>query len=132
MLPRNLPNLENAEIIKIVLRNGKEIECTPDHRFMLKNRIYKQAQHLILSDEIMAYSENIASQNVQLLITTQTIQKIIKLNKYADVYDIEVPHTHNFSLAAGVFVHNSQDGYPPAAQRYTECRSEWFAFHNVF
>jgi DNA gyrase subunit B len=24
-----------------------------------------------------------------------------------DVYDIEVPHTHNFALASGVFVHNS-------------------------
>ncbi len=27
--------------------------------------------------------------------------------KRTDVYDIEVPHTHNFALAAGVFVHNS-------------------------
>jgi len=27
--------------------------------------------------------------------------------KKVDVYDIEVPHTHNFALAAGVFVHNS-------------------------
>jgi DNA gyrase subunit B len=29
------------------------------------------------------------------------------LNERCDVYDIEVPHTHNFALAAGVFVHNS-------------------------
>ena len=32
---------------------------------------------------------------------------IIKLNKKIDVYDIEVPDTHNFALASGVFVHNS-------------------------
>jgi DNA gyrase subunit B len=29
------------------------------------------------------------------------------LEKRVDVYDIEVPHTHNFALASGVFVHNS-------------------------
>ncbi|TAN34015.1 DNA topoisomerase (ATP-hydrolyzing) subunit B [Patescibacteria group bacterium] len=36
--------------------------------------------------------------------------KIIRIEKVAekmDVYDIEVPHTHNFALASGVFVHNS-------------------------
>jgi DNA gyrase subunit B len=32
---------------------------------------------------------------------------IIKLNEKIDVYDIEVPNTHNFALASGVFVHNS-------------------------
>jgi DNA gyrase subunit B len=29
------------------------------------------------------------------------------LNELKDVYDIEVPETHNFALAGGVFVHNS-------------------------
>lgn len=32
---------------------------------------------------------------------------IIKLTEKIDVYDIEVPNTHNFALASGVFVHNS-------------------------
>ncbi|MFM7887352.1 MAG: toprim domain-containing protein, partial [Pseudanabaena sp.] len=35
------------------------------------------------------------------------IVKIEKLTERIDVYDIEVPHTHNFALASGVFVHNS-------------------------
>jgi len=30
-----------------------------------------------------------------------------RLAQRVDVYDIEVPHTHNFALASGVFVHNS-------------------------
>lgn len=30
-----------------------------------------------------------------------------RLQTTRDVYDIEVPHTHNFALASGVFVHNS-------------------------
>jgi DNA gyrase subunit B len=29
------------------------------------------------------------------------------LEKREDVYDIEVPHSHNFALASGIFVHNS-------------------------
>jgi DNA gyrase subunit B len=35
------------------------------------------------------------------------IKKIIKLKTKIDVYDLEVPETHNFALASGIFVHNS-------------------------
>jgi DNA gyrase subunit B len=35
------------------------------------------------------------------------IISIEHLEECIDVYDIEVPHTHNFALASGVFVHNS-------------------------
>jgi len=51
--------------------------------------------------------------------------KIVKtefLHEYTNVYDLTVEKTHNFALAAGIFVHNSIDGDPPAAMRYTESR----------
>ncbi len=35
------------------------------------------------------------------------IKKIVQVRKKMDVYDLEVPETHNFALDAGVFVHNS-------------------------
>jgi DNA gyrase subunit B len=35
------------------------------------------------------------------------VKSIGKLSEKIDVYDIEVPNTHNFALASGVFVHNS-------------------------
>ena len=35
------------------------------------------------------------------------VVSIERLEERMDVYDIEVPHTHNFALASGVFVHNS-------------------------
>jgi DNA gyrase subunit B len=35
------------------------------------------------------------------------IVSIERLSEPIEVYDIEVPHTHNFALASGVFVHNS-------------------------
>jgi len=36
-----------------------------------------------------------------------TVASVEPLDETADVYDIEVPGTHNFALDAGVFVHNS-------------------------
>ncbi len=35
------------------------------------------------------------------------IVSVVKLDTKTDVYDFEVPGTHNFALASGVFVHNS-------------------------
>ena len=35
------------------------------------------------------------------------VKAIISLQELRDVYDLEVPETHNFALASGVFVHNS-------------------------
>lgn len=35
------------------------------------------------------------------------VVKIVELEEKMDVYDLEVPETHNFALAAGIFVHNS-------------------------
>ncbi|MEF8825572.1 MAG: toprim domain-containing protein, partial [Halapricum sp.] len=36
-----------------------------------------------------------------------TVDSVERLDETADVYDLEVPGTHNFALDAGVFVHNS-------------------------
>ncbi len=44
---------ENAEIIKVTLDNGEEIKCTPNHRFMLLNGQYKEAQHLKSGESLM-------------------------------------------------------------------------------
>ncbi len=52
-------------------------------------------------------------QNDEILLTeavinyNHKIKVIIPLHQKIDVYDIEVPGTHNFALASGVFVHNS-------------------------
>ena len=35
------------------------------------------------------------------------IKRIEKVKERVDVYDLEVPRTHNFALASGIFVHNS-------------------------
>jgi DNA gyrase subunit B len=35
------------------------------------------------------------------------VVEVERLAERIDVYDVEVPHSHNFALASGVFVHNS-------------------------
>lgn len=44
---------KDAEVIKVVLDNDEEIVCTPDHRFLLSDGTYKEAQHLIKEDSLM-------------------------------------------------------------------------------
>ena len=50
--------------------------------------------------DVSRVNETIANYN-------HRIVKIEKLSERIDVYDLEVPNTHNFALASGVFVHNS-------------------------
>ena len=50
------------------------------------------------------------------------VRSVRALDEREDVYDLTIDGTHNFALAAGVFVHNSIDGDSPAAMRYTESR----------
>ena len=55
------------------------------------------------------------------------VASVVFLNQKEDVYDLTVDETHNFALASGVFVHNSIDGDPPAAMRYSEVRLDKLA-----
>ncbi len=59
------------------------------------------------------------------LLEINSNHKVIKkefLDESEDVYDLTIDKTHNFALASGIFVHNSIDGDPQAAMRYTEAR----------
>jgi DNA gyrase subunit B len=102
----------NAEVIKVTLDNGEEIICTPDHRFMLRNGTYKAAENLTSDDSLMPLYERpeLVEDETAVLAAepyNHRIVKIERLEERIDVYDIEVPNTHNFALAGGVFVHNS-------------------------
>ena len=97
---------KNAEVIKVILDNGAEIVCTPDHKFMLKSREYREAKDLEIGESLMPLYEKQINVMPRL---NHKVKEIQKLNERFDVYDIEVPETHNFALAAGVFVHNCSE-----------------------
>jgi len=124
---------ENAEIMKIILDNGEEIKCTLNHRFMLRDGNYKEAKDLESGNSLMpVYKQDIVNKKNMLRSDSHPISlisnynhKVVRtelLNEFKDVYDLTIDNTHNFALASGVFVHNSIDGDPPAAMRYTETR----------
>lgn len=104
----------NAGVIRITLDNGEAITCTPDHRFMLRDGTYKPAAELTTSDSLMPLYRKLSDGSIEQPTETEAIAhynhrivSIEEVQEQVDVYDIEVPHTHNFALASGVFVHNS-------------------------
>lgn len=92
--------LEDQPLVQITLDNGEKIRCTLNHKFMLRNGTYIEAQDLIPGDSLMSLHTELKNHSVV---------SIEFLDERADVYDIEVEDNHNFALAAGVFVHNSKD-----------------------
>lgn len=86
------------KILKLVLSNREIVECTLDHRFMLKNGQYKEAQNLTTLDELMPFYDRYKKVKI---VSSKIVEKT------QDVYDLTVEPFHNFALSAGVFVHNS-------------------------
>jgi DNA gyrase subunit B len=80
-----------------------DIEAYHAHRRAKRDssmlRFDKFCQRYFNSDVTLA-REAVASYN-------HKVVSIEHLDKVVDVYDVEVPGTHNFALASGVFVHNS-------------------------
>ena len=52
---------KNAEVIKIILDNNEEIVCTPNHKFMLREGTYKQAQNLTKQDSLMPLNKKLSN-----------------------------------------------------------------------
>ena len=97
--------------------NGEVIECTPEHRFMLRNGSYCEAQHLVSTEPLMTFDKNRISKKLyrwnscykKKNIVNHKVASVYIIDKEVDVYDITVEDNHNFALTAGVIVHNSKD-----------------------
>lgn len=115
---------KNVPVLEVILDNSEKITCTPDHKFMLRDGSFVEAKNLIPEASLMPLRrklseekggivvENSPGDNEELILeVTNNFNHKLKssrmLDKRVDVYDIEVPNTHNFALASGIFVHNS-------------------------
>ena len=125
----------NAKLIKVILDNGAEIRCTPDHKFMLRNGSFTEAENLKAGESLMPFYREIgfstgaqasplamsATARTNLYVParssflsprgdmasgTLALQSVESINEREDVYCLTVPEFHNFALEAGVFVHN--------------------------
>ncbi|HZP96638.1 MAG TPA: DNA gyrase subunit A [Candidatus Limnocylindria bacterium] len=128
--PMRAPRMvrRNDTVLKVTLESGAEIVATPDHRFLMRDGTYREAQQLKPKDQLMPFARTAIPERLHRTgafpIPASLGQKVAKVEPAgnADVYDLTVDVTQNFALAAGIFVHNSIDDDPPAAMRYTEAR----------
>lgn len=92
-------------IITVMLSDGTNVRCTPDHRFMLRNGTYVEASQLDAGNCLMSSGDDI---NILSLID----------NGDSDlVYDIEVGQYSNFALTtidgSEIIVHNCEMEWTP-------------------
>ena len=107
-----------ANLVEVTLDNGETIRCTPDHEFMLRDGSYCEAQELTDRQSLKSFGRNTAERFTPTAVAdggtvltdstpVHSVVSIEPLEETEDVYDLEVPGTHNFALESGVFVHNS-------------------------
>ncbi len=94
--------------LKVLYDIYKESGIVDIEKYQVTRKITND-KNLIKPETILArFFDNDNSQLVEAVKNfNHRIKKIEKLDRLIDVYDIEVPETHNFALASGVFVHNS-------------------------
>jgi len=85
---------KDVQVIKIILDNNKEIICTPEHKFMLRNGNYKQAKDLTKQDSLMPLYKKISKIGGRITINGyemifNTNGKWIFTHLLADNYNLE-------------------------------------------
>lgn len=99
---------DNAVLVEVELDNGEKIHCTPEHKFMLRDGTYCEAQKLKENQSLMPLYTKVSGKGLDWYRMYYVIS--VKFLDYReDVYDITVEDNHNFALDSGVFVHNSKD-----------------------
>ncbi|MFH0830714.1 MAG: DNA topoisomerase (ATP-hydrolyzing) subunit B [Parcubacteria group bacterium] len=99
---------KNASVVRVILDDASEITCTPDHLFISRSGDYTAAEQLQPGDSLKRIVSVKDAKNLQReVVFNHKVENVYRLKDKIDVYDLEVPETHNFALAAGVFVHNS-------------------------
>lgn len=79
---------EDAELIKVILDDNSSFTCTPDHRIMLRNGQYIQAQHLIEGTSLMPFNSYKRSDRNYRMIQSNTGRDIAQYAHVAQYYDI--------------------------------------------
>ncbi len=87
-------------------------------------RVYPYGQAPLWETGLKKYFQSNPELVLQNLNGNHKVVRVEPIDAREDVYDLTIENTHNFCLAAGIFVHNSLDGDSAAAYRYTEAKLE--------
>lgn len=99
-----------TRVIKIILDNNEEIICTPDHRFMLRDKKYKAAKDITLKDSLMPFHRKLSE-----------IKGNITIKGYEMIFD---PLKHYY-----VFTHVLGDRYNLKKRKYIKKEDQ--AIHHI-
>ena len=94
---------QQAALVEVLLDNGEQIRCTPDHLFRLRDGSYLAAVSLRPAQALMSFPATGDDKEA----SDRRVLAVHPIDEVGDVYDITVDEYHNFALASGVFVHNS-------------------------
>lgn len=97
---------ENAELVEVTYGKDIKIRCTPDHKFLT---CYENNGMLHYSNETFIWVEAANLKPGTRLVAEDsniTVKSVRKLEEREDVYCLNVPNVHNFSIKGGVIVHN--------------------------
>ena len=101
---------------------SRQINLSEEHYEQLRKELYpygKATQWETGLDKYFNGDSNLVFHEIN---KNHKVVKVEPVSHREDVYDLTIEGSHNFALAAGVFVHNSIDGDSAAAYRYTEAR----------
>ncbi len=100
----------NTSVIKVVLDNGKEIVCTPNHKFMLRTGKYKEAQFLSKKDSLMPLNRKLSKVEGRITIAGYEMVYCNKKKKWifthmlSDDWNLE---NKEYSLNGGAHRHHN-------------------------
>lgn len=99
-------------IVVIATTNGVRVTATPEHRFLLADGRYVEAQHLEDGDILAGYTSPQRLFYTLLASDTVAAHQIITLTQPQTVFDMEMESTPNFAVTDGedhsIIVHNSE------------------------
>ncbi|MCB1713298.1 MAG: hypothetical protein KDH96_12760, partial [Candidatus Riesia sp.] len=108
---------EKSPIVKITLEDGYEIRCTPEHKFLVKEKwtndkndsCWKSADELNEDDIILKIVKTNNFEEVE-------VKKIEYMEDKETTYDVQIKDSHHYILRNGVISHNTQDLFPQVVQ----------------
>jgi ribonucleoside-diphosphate reductase alpha chain len=99
---------EASTLVEVQTGSGLALRCTPEHRFLVAETGWVEAQDLMQGSVLLAHQDERGRATDRVTAVTD-----VALDHPVQVYDLEVDGTHNFlvsggSAAASVVAHNSE------------------------
>lgn len=106
-------------VIRLTFDNGRKIECTPDHRFMLQDGSVCFASNLI--GKIVKGFDN----------TDSKCTEIFDSGDIEEVYDFEILDEGHWGVVNGLIAHNCEVGMFPKSRNKDGVHESGFSFCNL-